>query len=109
MREWALTPRESERCTRGISRAAPGDTRGRQRVGEGDERLRWLFVADEFARQSRGGRLDNFAWVHRNARAEISVQEVRREDSGRLVEVEVPVAGDELDLLAIWTFGQVSA
>jgi hypothetical protein len=47
--------RESERCRRGISRAAPGDTGGRQRVGEGDERSQWLFVADEFARQARTG------------------------------------------------------
>jgi hypothetical protein len=55
MREWAFTPKESERCTRGISRAAPGDISGRQRVGEGDERSQWLFVADEFARQARTG------------------------------------------------------
>jgi hypothetical protein len=55
MREWAFIPRERERCTRGISRAAPEDTSGRQRVGEDNERSRWLFVADEFARQARTG------------------------------------------------------
>jgi hypothetical protein len=31
---------------------ALGDTGGRQRVGESDERSRRLFVADEFARQA---------------------------------------------------------
>jgi hypothetical protein len=65
MREWAFIQRESERCTRGISRAAPGDTSGRQRVEEGDERSRWLLVADEFARQAR-------------TRMEISVQDVQQ-------------------------------
>jgi hypothetical protein len=50
MRELAFIPRESERCMRVISRAAPKDTSGRQCVGEGDERSRWLFVTDEFAR-----------------------------------------------------------
>jgi hypothetical protein len=70
MREWALIPRESERCTRGSSRAALGDTGGQQRVGEGDEHSRRLFVADEFARQA--GR----------------VQDVHREEDERLVEVE---------------------
>jgi hypothetical protein len=65
MREWAFKLRKSERCMRGISRAAPGDTTGRQRVGKGDERSRWLFVADEFARQARTG-------------TDISVQDVQQ-------------------------------
>jgi hypothetical protein len=56
---------ERERCARGISQAAPGDTSGRQRVGEGDERSRWLFVADEFARQAHTG-------------TDISVQDVQQ-------------------------------
>jgi hypothetical protein len=41
--------RERERCRSGSSRKALGDTGGRQRVGEGDEHSRRLFVADEFA------------------------------------------------------------
>jgi hypothetical protein len=49
MREWVFIPRESERC----SRAAPRDTVGPQRVGEGHQHSRRLFVADEFARQAR--------------------------------------------------------
>jgi hypothetical protein len=65
MREWAFIQRESERCTRGINRATPGDTSERQRVGEGDERSRWLFMADEFARQARTG-------------TDISVQDVQQ-------------------------------
>jgi hypothetical protein len=52
MREWTFVPRESERCRRGISRAALGDTSGQQRVGEGGECSRQLFVNGEFARQT---------------------------------------------------------
>jgi hypothetical protein len=48
-----------------ISLAAPGDKSGRQCVGEGDEHSRWLFVADEFARQAQTGR-------------DISVQDVQQ-------------------------------
>jgi hypothetical protein len=44
--------RERERDAGGSSRAALGDTGGRQRVGEDDEHSRRLFVADEFARQA---------------------------------------------------------
>jgi hypothetical protein len=44
--------RESERCRRRSSRTALGDTGGRQRVGEGDEHSRRLFLADEFAPQA---------------------------------------------------------
>jgi hypothetical protein len=42
----------SQRCRRGSSRTVLKDTGGRQRVGEGDERSRRLFVADEFAQQA---------------------------------------------------------
>jgi hypothetical protein len=65
--------RASEICRRGSSRAALGDTGGRQRVGEGDEHSRRLFVADEFARQAGECRMCS------------------REEDERLVEVE----GDE--------------
>jgi hypothetical protein len=48
-----------------MSRVPPGDTGGRQRVGESEERSRWPFVAEEFARQTRTG-------------MEISVQDVQQ-------------------------------
>jgi hypothetical protein len=88
MCEWAFIPRKSERCRHESSRAALGDTCGRQRVGEGDEHLWRLFLKGDFAWQIRNGRQDNFAWAAGKEREEISV----------LGEVEAAVASHKLDL-----------
>jgi hypothetical protein len=70
MREWEVTSRDRQKrrqarleaaTSRGISLGGSG---GRQRVGEGSERLWRLIVADEFARQA-------------GTRTEIAVEDVQ--------------------------------
>jgi hypothetical protein len=92
---------ESERCRSESSRPALGDTGGRQRVGEGDEQSRRLFVADEFARQA--GRVQDVqqgrgraagSTRRRQTRTGISAgkagEEKRRSQSGAIANPRLP-------------------